>query len=100
MQKPRENSRFNSKIEARGVLGTLGQASSSGKTAKSNEKARPKYLRGFRKIFSGRERGNFERDGAPSAPEERAGPRAFRGEISEPSNGFLRFRTLDLIDFL
>ena len=63
-----------SKIETRGVLGTLGRASSSAKTAKSSEKARPKCPRGLRKYFSGCERSNFERDGASSAPDERAGP--------------------------
>ena len=76
-----------SKIEARGVLGTLGRASSSAKTAKSSEKARPKCPRGLRKFISGRERGNFERESASSAPEERAGPRASRAVISESSNG-------------
>ena len=76
-----------SKIEARGVLGTLGRASSSAKTAKSSEKARLKSPWGLRKLFTGCERGNFERDGAPSAPEERAGPRTLRGVISESSNG-------------
>ena len=39
-----------SQIEARGVLGTRGRASSSAKTAKSSEKARPKCLRGLRKF--------------------------------------------------
>ena len=46
-----------SKIEARGVLGSLGRASWSAKTAKSSEKARSKCLRGLRKILSLRERG-------------------------------------------
>ena len=76
-----------SKIEARSVLGTLGQASWSAKTAKLSEKARPKYPRGLRKFLIGRERGNFERDGAPSAPDERAEAWGLQSVISESSNG-------------
>ena len=70
-----------SKIEARGVLGTLGGASSSAKTAKSSEKARSKCLRSLRKFLCRRERGNFERESASSAPEERAGARAPEGKF-------------------
>ena len=55
---------------------------------RSSEKTRPKCPRGLRKIFSQRERANFERDGASSAPEERAEPRRCRREISESSNGY------------
>ena len=65
-----------SKIEARGVLGSLGRASWSAKTAKSSEKARSKCLRGFRKFISGLERGNFERERAIASGQERAGPEA------------------------
>ena len=86
-QKLRKTVVSGSKIEAQGVLGTLGRASSSAKTAKSSEKARPKCPRGFRKFISGRERGNFERESASSAPEERAGLRSLRAGISESSNG-------------
>ena len=84
-----------SKIEARGVLGTLGRASSSAKTAKSSEKARPKCPRGLRKFISGRERSNFQRESASSAPDERAEPRGCRAVISESSNGYaISIRTL------
>ena len=54
---------------------------------RSSEKTRPKCPRGLRKIFSQRERANFERDGASSAPEERAEPRRTRAVIAESSNG-------------
>ena len=78
-----------SKIEARGVPGRLGRASSSAKTASSSEKARSKCLRGLRKIISGRERGNFERDSATRAPDERAEARGIRTLISESSSGLI-----------
>ena len=48
--------------KSEGVLGTLGQAISSAKTAKSTEKARAKCPRGLRKLLSERERRNFERE--------------------------------------
>ena len=78
-----------SKNKVRGVLGTLGRASSSVKTAKSSEKARPKCLRGLRKFISERERGHFERESATAGGPERADPRGLRREISESSNGYI-----------
>ena len=71
LEKSRKTAVSDSKIEAPGVLGRLGGASLSAKTAKSSEKTRSKCLRGFRKFISQRKRGNFERESAPSAPEER-----------------------------
>ena len=71
LEKSRKTAVSDSKTEAPGVLGRLGGASLSAKTAKSSEKTRSKCLRGFRKFISQRKRGNFERESAPSAPEER-----------------------------
>ena len=62
-----------SKIDARGLPGELGRASSSAKTDKSSEKARSKYLRGLRKFLSELERGNFERGSANASGPVRAG---------------------------
>ena len=76
-----------SKIEARGVLGTLGRASSSAKTAKSSEKVRPKCLRGLRKFICWRERADFERKGSTASGQGRAGARTPRRLFSESSNG-------------
>ena len=59
---------------------------------RSSEKTHPKCPRGLLKIFSQRDRANFERDGASSAPDERAEPRSTRTVISESSNGFLNYK--------
>ena len=69
-------------------LGGRKRASSSAKTVRSSEKARPKCLRGFRKFISGCERGNFERASATASGPGRADLRASRTRISESSNGF------------
>ena len=83
---------LDSKIEAGGVPGRLGRTSLGAKTAKSGKKARSKCLRGLRKFISGRERSNFERESASSAPDERAEPQSIRRLISESSNGFPSLR--------
>ena len=66
------------------------------KRPSSSEKARAKYLWGLRQIKSQRERANFERENAPSASEERAGPRGLRRLLSESSNG-CKFQNLKMM---
>ena len=68
---------------------------------RSSEETRPKCPWGLQKFFSQREWGNFERESAYRASEERAGPRGLRTLISESSNGFFfywNFFCLRIID--
>ena len=69
--------------------GASGRPKIEPKRPSSSDKARSKCLWGLRKFMSEREPGNFERESASSAPDERAEARRLRGEISESSNGFL-----------
>ena len=81
-----------SKIKAfrppKSSLGASGRPKIEPEGARSSAETRSKRPRGLRKFICQRERASSSEKARPRAPEERAGPRALRGKISESSNGF------------
>ena len=76
------NARKTSKIQAfrlpKSSPGALRTSKSRTKAASASEKVRSKCLRGLRKILSQRERGLFERAGAPASGQDARVPRVLR----------------------
>ena len=90
-QKPRKNSRFGLQNRGPGRLGDPRASKFERQNGQDERRCASEVPPGPPKIFWKRERGNFERESASRAPEERAGPRSARRLISESSNGHFSY---------